>query len=206
MGWLIALGVIVALALLPLGLSLRYDDNGFQMYAISGLIRIPLSGKQKDKGGKKKKKKEKKGKNKNKTGKSSAGSPKKKKGGSLTDFLPIAQVVLTALDDLRRKLRIRRLEMKLVMAADDPCDLAVNYGRAWVALGNLIPRLERYFVIRKRDLEVECDFEASKTLITARLDLTITIGRLLYIVLFHGLRAVKEFINLKNLRKGGASK
>ena len=52
MGWLIALGVIVALALLPLGLSLRYDDNGFQMYAISGLIRIPLSGKQKDKGGK----------------------------------------------------------------------------------------------------------------------------------------------------------
>ena len=206
MGWLIALGVIVALALLPLGLSLRYDDNGFQMYAISGLIRIPLSGKQKDKGGKKEKKKVKKGKNKKKTGKSSGGSPKKKKGGSLTEFLPIAQVVLTALDDLRRKLRIRRLEMKLVMAADDPCDLAVNYGRAWVALGNLIPRLERYFVIRKRDLEVECDFEASKTLITARLDLTITIGRLLYIVLFHGLRAVKEFIYLKNLRKGGASK
>ena len=177
MGWLIALGVIVALALLPLGLSLRYDDNGFQMYAISGLIRIPLSGKQKDKGGKKEKKKKKKGKNKKKTGKSSGGSPKKKKGGSLTEFLPIARVVLTALDDLRRKLRIRRLEMKLVMAADDPCDLAVNYGRAWVALGNLIPRLERYFVIRKRDLEVECDFEASKTLITARLDLTITIGR-----------------------------
>ena len=96
--------------------------------------------------------------------------------------------------------------MKLIMAADDPCDLAVNYGRAWAALGNLIPQLERCFVIKKRDLEVECDFEATQTLITARLDLTITLGRVLHILLRHGLRAIKEFLNLKKSRKGGAPK
>ena len=203
MGWLIALGVIVALALLPLALSLHYDQEGLRMYALFGLLRIPLSGKPKKKKGKKKGKK---GKNKNKTAKSAGGTKPKKKGGSLADFLPIVQVVLDALEGLRRKIRIRRLEMKLIMAADDPCDLAVNYGRAWAALGNLVPLLERCFVIKKRDLEVECDFEASQTLITARLDLTIPLGRLIYLVLFHGLRAVKEFINLKNLRKGGAPK
>lgn len=204
MGWLIALGVIVALALLPLGLSLHYDQEGLRMYALFGLLRIPLSGKPKKE--KKGKKQGNKGKNKNNTAKSAGGPKPKKKGGSLADFLPIVQVVVEALDGLRRKIRIRRLEMKLIMAADDPCDLAVNYGRAWAALGNLVPLLERCFVIKKRDLEVECDFEASQTLITARLDLTITLGRLVFLVLFHGQRAVKEFINLKNLRKGGAPK
>ena len=204
MGWLIALGIVTALALLPLGISVRYDADGFRLGLLAGLLKIPLLP-QKEKPKKEKTKKTSKAKK--KAAAHSSKQPKeKKKGGSLTDFVPILQVVLDFLDAFRRKLRIRRLEMKLVMAADDPCDLAVNYGRAWAALGNLIPLLERCFVIKKRDLEVECDFEADKTRITARLDLTITLGRLLYILVRHGLQGLKEFLNLKKLRKGGASK
>ena len=206
MGWLIALAILVALALLPLGISLRYDADGFRLYALAGLIRIPISGRSEEKREKPKKKKQK-NKKKSKKKQENPTQPKqKKKGGSLTDFLPFIRIALDFLDTFRRKLRIRRLEMKLIMAADDPCDLAVNYGRAWAALGNLIPQLERCFVIKKRDLEVECDFEATKTLITARLDMTITLGRLLHIVLRHGLQGIKEFLNLKKLRKGGAPK
>lgn len=206
MGWLIALGIVMSLALLPLGISVRYNVDGFRLGLLAGLIKIPLLPK-KEKPKKEKTKTPKPPKAKKKAAAASSEQPKeKKKGGSLTDFVPILQVVLDFLDAFRRKLRIRRLEMKLVMAADDPCDLAVNYGRAWAALGNLIPLLERCFVIKKRDLEVECDFEADKTLITARLDLTITLGRLLYILARHGLQALKEFSNLKKLRKGGASK
>ena len=96
--------------------------------------------------------------------------------------------------------------MKLIMAGDDPCDLAVNYGRAWAALGNLMPLLERIFVIKKRNLEVECDFEASDTRVLARLDVTVTLGGILKIALYHGLRAVKAYLNLNKSRKGGASK
>ena len=203
MGWLIALGILAALAVLPLGISLRYDADGFRFRLLAGLISFPFPRKNQEKPVKKKEKNQKKNK---KSAASSAPSTKAKKGGSLADFLPILQVVLEFVDAFRRKLRVRRLEMKLIMAADDPCDLAVNYGRAWAALGSLIPQLERCFTIQKRDLEVECDFESTTTTITARLDLTLTLGRLLHLLLRYGLRAVKEFLNLKKSRKGGAPK
>ena len=98
------------------------------------------------------------------------------------------------------------LELKLIMAADDPCDLAVNYGRAWAAVGNLMPRLERVLVIKKRDIEVECDFEANQTRVIARLDLTITLGRIIGTAVVYGVEALIEFLKIKNKRKGGASK
>lgn len=205
MGWLIALGILTVLAFLPLGLSLRYDDDGFRIFWKVVFFTIPGRKKQKKSPkSTKRKKKSKKG----MKGASSASSQstEKKKGGSLSDFMPFLQVVFDLLDDCRSKLRVRRLEMKLIMAAEDPSDLAVNYGRAWAALGNLIPQLERLFIIKKRDLEVECDFEATQTLIVARIDITITVCRLLCLVMRHGLRGVKEFLNIKKRRKGGAQK
>ena len=132
--------------------------------------------------------------------------PKKASGGPITDFLPLVKIVLDMLGAFRHRLRLNMLELKLVMAADDPCDLAVNYGRAWAAVGNLMPRLERVFVIKKRNIEVECDFEASQTLVTARLDLTITLGRIIATAVVYGVKALVEFMKIKNKRKGGASK
>ena len=41
MGWLIALGIVIALALLPLGISLRYDAEGFRIRLLAGLLSIP---------------------------------------------------------------------------------------------------------------------------------------------------------------------
>ena len=131
---------------------------------------------------------------------------KKEQGGSLLDFLPLVQTVFDFLGDFRRKLRLNHLELKLIMAADDPCDLAVNYGRAWAALGNLLPKLEQWFVIKKRDLEVECDFTASETLIIARLDITITLGRLIGLIVVYAVKAIKEFLSIQKKRKGGAEK
>ena len=93
-----------------------------------------------------------------------------------------------------------------MLASSDPCDLAVNYGKTWAAVGNLLPALERWFVIKKRNVEVECDFTASETLVTARLDISITLGRLLSLVAVYGVRAVKEFFVFQKKRKGGAVK
>ena len=201
MGWLIALGIFVALACLPLGISLRYDAEGFHYRFLAGWISFQPSGKKtKEKPEKKEKKKMK------KTTQVASGKKASKKGGALSDFLPFVNSVLDFLEAFRGKLRIRRLEMKLIMAGDDPCDLAVNFGRAWAALGNLIPLLERCFVIKKRNLEVECDFETSQTLIFARVDLTITLGRLVRLLLHHGTSVLKEYMNLKKPRKGGISK
>lgn len=214
MGWLITLGILVVLAVLPLGVSVRYDASGALVQVILGPIRIkvfPLSKKEK----KPEKKKEEPVQPQEEQ---SAEEPKpeppkedkpkeepKKAGGSITQFLPLVQLALDFLGDFRRKLRVNVLELKLIMAGDDPADLGINYGRAWIALGNLWPRLERLFVIKKRDVEVECDFEASETLVTARLDISITLGRIIALVVRYGIRAVKEFLKIRKQNKGGAT-
>lgn len=211
MGWLITLGILFLLAVLPLGASVKYNADGPLVKIIAGPIRFTVfPTKKKEKKPKKEKpKKEKKPKAEPAAdGKKASDTKEEKseKGGSLLDFLPLVQVALDFLGDFRRKLRLNRLELKLIMAGDDPCDLAVNYGRAWSALGNLFPLLERAFVIKKRDIEVECDFTASEMLIIARLDITITLGRLIALAVRYGFRGLREYLKITKLRKGGASK
>ena len=82
----------------------------------------------------------------------------------------------------------------------------MNYGRARAAVGNLMPQLERIFVIRKRDIDVSCDFTASESRVTARLDATITLGRLLGLAAVYGVRGMKEYLKFSKKRKGGAVK
>ena len=207
MGWIITLGILVLLAILPLGADVRYNAEGLSLKVIAGPIRIGILPAKKNKPKKEKKQKTETQKPKEVKAKKPQKSVEKpkEKGGPITDFLPLVKVGLDLLGSLRKKLRIRHLELKLIMAADDPCDLAVNYGRANAALGNLLPQLERCFVIKKRDVEVECDFEASETVIIARADVIITLGWLLAIVVFYGVRGLKKFIQIKNKRKGGAS-
>lgn len=211
MGWIIAVGVLVLLAVLPLRISARYNTEGLRAAAVLGPARFTVFPRPK---------KEKKAKLKEAKKPKEEESPlpkppqlpreeasksaPKKKGGSVRDFLPLVKTALDFLGDFRRKLRLDDLEVKLILAGGDPCDLAVNYGRAWAALGNLIPQLERLFVIKKRNLEVECDFTASETVVIARLDMTITLGRLLALAVRYGLRAGKEFLTFQKKRKGGA--
>lgn len=210
MGWLITLGALGLLAVLPLGASVIYDEDGVLARLVVGPLKITLFPRpRKDKKPKKNKKKSKSEKQtdqkKEASGAEHQEAPKQRKsGGPITDFLPLVKVLLQFLDDFRRKLRVNVLELKLIMAGDDPCDLAVNYGRAWAAVGNLMPQLERIFVIKKRNIEVECDFTADRTLVLARLDLTITLGRLLGLLFVLLYRAAVRLIKIVMKRKGGA--
>lgn len=200
MGWLVALATVVLLAALPLGISAKYDVRGAKLWVIVGPMRVKLlPGKKKTKGTENKAKEAKK--------KSNAPTAEKaeKKGGSVTDFVPIVRIVFDFLADFRRKLRVNILELKIVLAGNDPCDLAVNYGKACAAVAALDPQLERFFVIKKKDIRVQCDFVEEKTLIIARLDLTITLGRLVVQMIRHGSRALKELLKISKLRKGGAT-
>lgn len=212
MGWLIALGILTALAILPLGVSAQYDSGGALVRLILGPVKLilyprPHSPPKKEKKPKEKKQEEKT--SEKETQEASAPVKKKKasgdpQGGDWKDFLRLFRVAMDFLGNFRRKLRVRDLEMKLILAGDDPCDLAVNYGRAWAALGNLMPKLERFLVIRKRNLEVECDFTSEKTLVFVRLELTITLGRLLGLAVVYGIRGLREYLKISKKRKGGA--
>ena len=215
MGWLVFLGILTLLAILPLGVSICYDEDGAVVRLIAGPVKIKLFPRtKKDKEDKKEKAANQRPDQQNSPNANQQAQPTKteekkpaaKKGGPISDFLPLVRIVRDMLGAFRRRLRVNVLELKVVMAADDPCDLAVNYGRAWAAVGNLMPRLERVLVIKKRNVEVECDFETTKTLVTARLDLTITLGRLVVTVVVYAVKALVEFMKIKNKRKGGGSK
>ena len=202
MGWLIALGVLVLLAILPLGFTARYNADGAVLKVLAGPVAVQVYPAKK----KKDKIKKKPAKEKKKKASGKAGEPaKKKEGGSFTDFLPLVSIALDLLRDFGGKLRVNRLELNLILAGDDPCDLAIQYGKACTAMGCLWPVLEEVFVIKKRDVKIQCDFEADQTLVDARLDMTITVGRLFALVGVHGFKAIKELIKIMNKRKGGAA-
>lgn len=217
MGWLIALAVLVGIGCIPVGAFVRYDSQGLVVKVVAGWLRLTLI--PTPKWMKKKKKPQQnppvqpeaesepspppKAKEQRKQKKEEPEEPKGEKGGSLTDFLPLVRVALDAVNQFRRKLRLDELVLVLTLAGDDPCDLALNYGRAWEALGNLMPRLERVFTIGKRRMEVQCDFTSQETRIEAQVRLTITIGRLLRLILVYAYLFVKEYLKFKKKRKGG---
>lgn len=215
-GWLIALAIVTLIAVFPLGVSARYDGLGAQVAVIAGPVRFRVyPAKKKEKAPNKEKKTKRPSKDvsdtKNKPDTSSGGSsgasaPKESEGGSVTDFLPLVDHVLEFLKRLKRKLRVDRLELKLILAGDDPCDLAVNYGKTWAAVGGLFPILEQHLVIKKRDVEVECDFTSDETKVSARVDITITVGRILCLGIGRGVPALLAYMKIMKTRKGGAVK
>lgn len=203
-GWLIFFGILLLLALFPIGVSARYDEDGPLVKLIAGPVKILLYPKPKKEKKKEKTKKKPKSAEPDTPDDPPPGAPEKKrgkKGGSVTDFIPLVQVALDLLGDLRRKLRVNLLQLRLTLAGDDPCDLAVNYGRAQAAGATLMAQLERLFVIKHRDVQIQCDFESDKTRVLARLDITITIGRAVCLAVVYGIRALK----IKKQREGGAS-
>ena len=200
MGWLIALAVIAGVLCIPLGIAATYDEDGAVVKLVAGFLRFQLyPGKPKDK--KEKPKREQKP-----TPSKPTTQKKEKKGGSLSDFFPLVDVVLDFLSDIRRKLRVDVLEVQFLMAGGDPCDLGINYGKAVAAVSALDPQLERLFVIKKKHIRVACDFAGEQNQVWANVRLTITVGRILSMGLRHGCKALREYMKIMKLRKGGATK
>lgn len=99
--------------------------------------------------------------------------------GTLREFFPLLDLYLQLLFNKKYKLRVNLLEMKLTMANDDPFDLAMNYGKAQMIIAGLLPQLERIFNIKKKKIDVACDFLAEETMLYARADLRMPLARLL---------------------------
>lgn len=227
--WLIIPGILLLLCLLPLGIGAVYGKQGPKVYLIIWKVKIPLYPR-KPKKPKKEKTPEKpsgkpiRQKNKQETVQPEGEKPpeeakqepspaKDKKSSEEAkqeedapwDFeklKTLLHLIVPFLGDLRRKIRITRLQGYLLLAGGDPCDLAVNYGRAWAALGNLQALLSRAFVIKKQDLQVGCDFAGENTLFYGRADITITLGRLLGLTLRYGWKLLKS----TKMKKGGGVK
>lgn len=195
---LLVLGVLVAIGCIPVGVDAGYDPPGYFLKLKIGPFRVTLLPRpEKKKPAKKQKKKP-------------AGEPKKKPPkeakktsafpGGLDGIVSLLELACAVLGDLRRKLRVELLYLRVCFGGD-AAKAAMQYGRAWAAIGALTPMLERLFVIRTRDMQPELCYAQEGMQVRARLVLTMTIGRGFALALRAGVGFLK--ILMKN-KKGGA--
>ncbi|MBO5050466.1 MAG: DUF2953 domain-containing protein [Oscillospiraceae bacterium] len=188
MWWLIVLGILLFLAFIPVLVRFSYDETGYRFSLLWGIIPIKrLPGKKRE--NHKKKSKEK--------------TSSETSGGKLSELIPIIKIGCGFLNALRKKMKLK-LWLHLVMAGDDPCDLAVNYGRTWAAAGSLIPLLEESFIIQKREIQIDCDFGAEETLVKAKLRAHIATWRLIGIAAKYGFRLLKHYMKSMKSKESGA--
>ena len=177
MGWLIGLGVVLLILFFPLRIRVIYNASGLFAWLNIGPFRYWVYP---EKESPEEKKQE---------------GKKKESFGELDGLLQKLREVWELLDFLRQKLTIRILKVRLRLAGDDPYTLSLNYGRTWAAAGNLIPWLEEIFHIKKRDVDISCDYNGESNVLFMKLDIYLTVARL--IALLAG------YAKLINNRKGG---
>lgn len=200
-GWLIALAVVLLLASIPfwpVGLVAVYREGGLEIAIRLGFLRFKL-----DPEGSTLKdlivpvvKKE-------AEILVATIKAKKEEGGKLSDLLPLLNAIWKLLGDLRRKVRVKRLDMCLTLAGGDPCDLALNYGKAWAAVGNIVSFLENFLTIKKRNVQVNTDFLGDTTRVYLKVFANMTIWRLFSLLMKHGLPLRDEYKKFLNIDEGG---
>lgn len=169
--------VLFLISRIRVGGWVRYDEDGLVAKGKLGLIRIQLYPP--------KPKKE---------PPPQAEDHPKKKGGTLSLLKDLIPVACQAVNHLRKKLRVDKLDLWLVLGGEDPAQVAMNYGYANAAVGALIHPLESAFHIKERQLHIAASFARSEPLVTLEAQVTLTIGQALALAVRYGWKALKIYL------------
>lgn len=108
----------------------------------------------------------------------------------LTDY---ARLALDAMGQLRRRIVVRRLQVRAIVATGDAASTAVAFGSAAAALGLLEPMMEEKFRIKRRDIAVDCAFDRTESEVEFDVEFSALTVRLLAAGLRIGLRFWKQY-------------
>ncbi len=188
---IIILAIFVLIALLPVGGAAEYGEDGFSAYLLIGPARILLYPRSKKPKKQKREKppKEKKPKKVKETPEEA--DVKVKKGGKLPMLWQLVQLGLGFLGDMRRKLLVRRLTVYFTYGGAEPDVVAIRYGKTCAAAHALMPLLHQMFRIRKQDVRILYDPDASDITVYASAAITIRIGQTIALAARYGVRALK---------------
>ena len=201
-GWVvlgIVLAVFVLIGCIPVGVDASYHENALALRLKIGFFTmqvLPAKPKKKKAEAKKKKPAAKKPDAKQ----AKPAKPKKQfqmPKLTLQDILALVDLACDTLGNLRRKLRVEVLVLHVTLDGSDPAKAAILYGRAWAGIGILTPKLDRLFVIKKRDIQPVLDYNEKEMKVDAHLALTITIGRAISLAGRAGVRFLKLWLNKK---------
>lgn len=184
--------VLVLLALLPLGVRVRYDQDGFFAFVKVWFVRLrvfPAKDKKKEKKPKKPKKEK------------PPVAEEHPKGGALDAARAALPLVKPALVGIKKRLTIRELELHVTWAADDPADAAVSYGYAQAALGTLWAVVDENFKVKKSRLGCGVDFDQSSPSVYADATLTMRLGQIVTLGVPLLVRFLKNSARIKGAKQ-----
>ena len=183
--------LLILLLCLRVRLRLSFDEGGFHLDAGFGpvwILHLPKESKDEAEQNAQSRKKGKAGRKKRETQEETA-----KKGGKAALFRSLLPIITEALGKLRRKLRIDELTFWYLSACDDPAKAAMAFGAASAALGLLLPPLERFLDIRRRDVRTAVSFTETEATVYVRLRLSLSLWGIVYIGVPAGLAFMKAY-------------
>lgn len=195
---LILIGCIILFLFLigqiRVGVSVRYTEAGLFAAIRVGVFRIQLlpakkAGEKKEKGTKQREKKPK--------DRAKSAGPKKKAGDTLALAMRFLPLLGEAAGQLKRKIKIDRLFLHVIWAAENPASAAMGFGAGNAALGMLWPILENNFKVGARDLSVDVDFQRTKPAVDVDAQATLTIGQGLVLGISLGIKVLKIYLGFR---------
>lgn len=187
---LAVIAFFVIIALLRLGVIAEYSEDGFEMKAIAGPVRIQLVPAKEAEPKSKDNKSSKKKKTKKKSSVSASETKKQKKGGAVEKVKTVLPTALQTVGRFFKHIKINELTICYAISGDDPYNIAMNYGYASGALGYIAPILNRNFKIKKWDVNVYPCFTEPEETMYIKAKATIAVWELVYIVLKLDFKAI----------------
>ncbi len=205
--FLIVIGVLLFINLLPIGAHILFDESGFRLKLVFGLLQFRLLPK-KEKAPPlpelqaetkpEEEPKEKKAEKPEKKEKVKEKKPKEKKslGALIETYLPWVRLAAKALSDLRWLPLIRRMDIRVTFGGDAGT-AALNYGKACGIIGAGLAILRRNLRIRRYRIHPEAVEGEKGIRVSADAVITLTLGGLLCYLVKYALRALSLYMKSK---------
>ena len=190
-GWVIAAGILLIIALLPVGAVAEYSAEGYWVKLLIGPFRkqlLPKAEKQRERKPKKKKATAEKAKAKS----ARSGERKTKKGGTVDYIIKLIRLAIDELGLFKKRLLIKNLTVHYTAASSDPFSTAMQFGGCCAGAGTLMALIRYNFRVRNLDLASDVDFDAKTPSVFLAADLRIAVWAVLGLVLRFVIRFLKE--------------
>ena len=188
---LIVILVLFLLAMIWLGVEVRFWDSQLTVFVRVLFIKIKVLPR------KKKPKKEKKDKKTEKEPSHKVGKQKEKKPKKKQDIKGLIKLGLDAAGRLRRKITVKDLTLHYTAGSSDPSDTALQFGRVSAAVGILLPRICEVFKVKRHDVQVDVDFDLTKPLV----EFETGVGMFLWQLIYVGVSALIDYLKLQSSGK-----
>ena len=121
-----------------------------------------------------------------------------KKGAPIGEIKDIIGLCLEVFGITVKRIRIDKLCVDVTIASDNAFKTAMLFGSSAAVCGIILPPLENNFTIRKKEINVDVDYEAKEILATLNAGVSIAIWQLIY----PGFIFVKKYMEIKNKQEG----